>query len=146
MDRLNSVLLESACRRWESQREAADRERLSTAAPRAFTITISREAGTPGGSVAAELGRLLGWPVYDQELLQQIAREMGLRAKLLESVDERRQTWLRETIQASLASLASGSAAWASESSFVHHLVETVLALGARRVCDRRSRGGVYFA
>jgi hypothetical protein len=69
MDRLNSELLERACRRWESQRATADRERLSTAAPRAFTIAISREAGTPGGSVAAELGRFLGWSVYDQELL-----------------------------------------------------------------------------
>src|SRR5438105_4968645 len=59
----------------------------------AFTIAVAREAGAPGTSVAREVGRRLGWQVYDNELVQQIAKEHNLRASLLESLDERRQNW-----------------------------------------------------
>jgi cytidylate kinase len=146
MDRLSSELVDRACRRWASKgAEAAAERRLEPAKPRGFTIAVSREAGTPGSVVAAEVGKLLGWQVYDQELLHQIADEMGLRESLLESVDERQQSWLRESIQASLAALASGSASpWASVSSFVHHLVETVLALGVHGECVIVGRGAGF--
>jgi cytidylate kinase len=145
MDRSVSLLVENACRRWEADREAAARREVSRKTPPAFSIAISREAGTPGSSVAMEVGQLLGWQVYDQELLQQIAREMGLRTSLLENVDEREQNWLHETIQAALASLASvHDSPWASESAFVHHLVETVLALGVHGRCVIVGRGANF--
>jgi cytidylate kinase len=146
MDRSVSQLVEDACRRWEAQREAAARREIPPRpTPPAFSIAISREAGTPGSSVAKEIGRLLGWQVYDQELLQQIAREMGLRTSLLENLDEREHNWLHETIQAALASLASvQDSPWASESAFVHHLVETVLALGVHGECVIVGRGASF--
>src|SRR5437762_2053687 len=74
---------------WQARR----REAAVSAAP-AFTVAVAREAGAPGTSVAREVGRRLGWQVYDNELVQQIAREHNLRASLLESLDERRQNWL----------------------------------------------------
>ena len=79
MDRSNSELIEQSCQRWEAQRQAAARQDLSSHVPRAFTIAVSREVGTRGSSVAEEVGKLLNWHVYDRDLLENIAHEMGLR-------------------------------------------------------------------
>ena len=37
-------------------------------------------------------GRRLQWPVYDHALLEQIAKDLGVRTNLVESVDERRKS------------------------------------------------------
>src|ERR1700738_1361977 len=93
-------MVEQSCRRWETQRVAtADRRDLPSRTSHAFSIAISREAGTTGSPVAVEVGKLLNWHVYDRELLEKIADEMGLRASLLESVEERQQNWFRESVQ-----------------------------------------------
>src|SRR5690348_4169761 len=65
-----------------------------------LTVALSREGGTPGTTVAQELGNRLGWPVYDHQLLDRIAQETGLRVSLLESVDERQKGWLQEVAEA----------------------------------------------
>jgi cytidylate kinase len=111
-------------------REEADRPR--------FTIAVSRETGSGGTSVATAVGERLGWPVYDNELVERIAREMHLRASLLDSVDERRKSWLLECVEA----FSSGRTV--SESAFVRHLVETVLSLGAHGGCVIVGRGAAH--
>src|SRR5262249_39523245 len=65
----------------------------------AFTIALHREAGAPGTSVARTIGEKLRWPVYDQELVERIANDMGLRPALVESVDERSRSWLLEAME-----------------------------------------------
>ena len=45
-----------------------------------------------GTCIAREVGNGVGWHVYDHELLERIAQDMGLRTVLLESVDEREKT------------------------------------------------------
>jgi hypothetical protein len=139
-------MVEQSCRSWEMQRVAAAARRdLPPQVSHAFSVAISREAGTMGSPVGVEVGKLLNWHVYDRELLEKIADEMGLRASLLESVDERQQNWFRESVQAQLASLMAGGAApWASESKFVHRLVETVLALGVHGECVIVGRGAAF--
>lgn len=103
-----------------------------------LTVTLSREAGTPGTTVARELGARLGWPVYDHELLVRIAQETGLRVSLLESVDERRKSWLLETAE------AFGAGREVTESGFVRHLLQTVQALGAHGRCVIVGRGSAF--
>jgi cytidylate kinase len=103
--------------------------------PSAFTIALSREAGANGALVARALGERLGWAVYDRELLERVAEAMGLRASLLEGVDERRQSWLRECLEALTA------AAGVSEGAFVRHLLETLLSLAANGECVIVGRG-----
>jgi hypothetical protein len=103
-----SQLVEKACRHWELRRQAVQQREVSPRTAAAFTIALSRQAGTQGTLVAHEVGNLLGWHVYDHELLELIAQQMGLRTALLESIDERQQSWLRESIAADLASLATG--------------------------------------
>src|SRR5437868_9081240 len=90
--RHQAEMLELAERQWESRRQGK-------VAKKGFTIALAREAGTPGTSVAGEVGTRLSWPVYDHQLLERIAQEMGLRTQLLESVDERRRSWLLETVE-----------------------------------------------
>src|SRR6516165_1938589 len=88
-------LVERAFRDWEAGRQApAAQAKRSPLSARAFTVALTREAGTQGTAVAREVGRLLGWNVYDHELLERIAQDMGLRSSLLETVDERQQGWL----------------------------------------------------
>jgi cytidylate kinase len=143
--RAASKLVDKACRDWEArqQRTAGQRER-PTLAP-TFAIALSREAGTQGTLVAQEVGKLLGWNVYDHELLVEIAQDMGLRARVLESVDERRQSWLLETAAALLSAPATSE--WGplvSESAYFHHLVKTVLALGFHGDCVIVGRGAAF--
>lgn len=138
-----SLLVEKACRLLESRRQAAAAQReLLPRTPRGFTVALSREAGTDGTAIAQEVGKRLDWHVYDSELIKLIADEMGLRTTLLESVDERQQSWLLECVEAFMAARVHSE--WVSESGFVHHLVETVLALGAHGECVIVGRGAAF--
>jgi cytidylate kinase len=138
--------IEHLTRHWESQSQAAAAGggRLPRTA-HAFTIALSREAGILGTSVAQEVGKRLGWHVYDHELLERVAQEMNVRTALLESVDERHQSWLLEAVQGFPGSPGkSEPRALVSESAYVRHLVETVLALGVHGECVIVGRGAAF--
>lgn len=104
----------------------------------AATLAITREAGTPGTSVAREVGARLDWPVYDHELVDLIAKETGLRTSLLDSVDERHRPWLLECFE------TLGSARRLSESGYAVHVFETVVALGLQGHCVIVGRGAAH--
>jgi cytidylate kinase len=116
---------------WQESSRRKARGQTATA----ITIALTREAGAPGTSVARALGERLGWQVYDQELLELIAREMGLRVNLLETVDERRRNWLEETVER-LAAVPT-----VSQNAYVRQLIETILSLGAHGECIIVGRG-----
>lgn len=129
-------VVERARRHWQTpQRVAETVDALAAPAPRTFTIAISREAGANGSAVGRLLGERLGWPVYDYELVERIANEMGLRSTLLESVDEKSMSWLEDCV----ASFSKGSAV--AESTYVRHLVETLLSLAMHGECIIVGRG-----
>jgi cytidylate kinase len=100
-----------------------------------FSIALTREAGVPGTSIAHQLGARLGWPVYDHELVEKIAGEMGLRVSLLDSIDQRRRSWLQEVAEQFMA------VPNISDTTYVRHLVETILSLGAHGECIIVERG-----
>lgn len=64
-------------------------------------ITIGRQFGSGGKAVADELGRRLGIPVYDNELISKAAQESGFSAELFMQSDEKKRFF-------SLTSLFSG--------------------------------------
>src|SRR5262249_31954605 len=70
-----------------------------------------------------------------RELLQKIAEEMGLHSRLLESVDERRVHWLRETIEG--FSLMPS----VNESAYVRRLGKTLVSLASHGECVIVGRG-----
>ena len=56
-------------------------------------ITIARQYGSGGRDVANEIGRILGIPVYDNELISKAAEESGFSAELFRKSDEKRRLW-----------------------------------------------------
>jgi len=115
----------------ETRHKTKDKEAHTPAIGQMFSIALSREAGTQGTTIGQEVGKQLGWHVYDNELLEEIAGNMGLRTTLLKSVDERHQSWVLETAEAYLSSPIGGkSKPIVTESSYVHHLIKAVLTLG----------------
>jgi cytidylate kinase len=129
--------LQHLSKHWETQRAAQASSKDLSATP-GFTIALTREAGAQGTTVAQEVAKRLNWSFYDNELIERIAQDMGVRAQLLESVDERRKSWLLETVETFLEGPAI------SETSFVRHLIETVLALGTHGNCVIVGRGASY--
>ena len=67
-------------------------------------ITIGRQFGSGGGMVAVEIGKRLGIPVYDNELISRAAEESGFSKELFTRSDEKR----------SLFSLSGFFAPWRS--------------------------------
>jgi cytidylate kinase len=134
-ERLTQALV-NVLKHWETRRKAeANGKGASHQSNRAFTIALSRESGARGTSTAGEVGARLGWTVYDHELLERIAQEMKLRTSLLESVDEKRISWLQECVE------AFASAPSVSGSAYVRHLMETLLSLAAHGECVIVGRG-----
>jgi cytidylate kinase len=72
----------------------------SKASREPITIALSRQAGAGGYEIAQAVSARLGWPVYDHELLDRIAEEKGLNARLLASLDERHVGWLEDAFRA----------------------------------------------
>ena len=52
-------------------------------------INIGRQFGGGGVAVAMELGRKLGIPVYDKELIKKAAQDSGFSAELFTQSDEK---------------------------------------------------------
>ena len=67
-------------------------------------INIGRQCGGGGLGVASELGKKLGIPVYDSELLQKAAQDSGFSATLFEQSDEKRRIFSLSSIFTSIYS------------------------------------------
>jgi cytidylate kinase len=117
---------ERAMRRWEqsrhSERQAA--ERSASEASTRLCITVSREAGARGSTVARLVGRKIGWTVYDQELIEYIAHQVHLRTNVLESLDEPTFQWSRDWLARVLEDQ------WQDQDAYIVHLSKVVLAIG----------------
>jgi cytidylate kinase len=120
----------------------AERDQTRANQPRTaldgFTIALSHEAGTPAAEVAQEVGTRLGWPVYDHELPERIARELALPVALVEEIEERRQSWLLECIEAFVSTTEL------SESRYLRRLIGVVRSLGEQGCCVIVGRGASY--
>lgn len=65
-------------------------------------ITISREFGARGAALAEELGKRIGFEVWDRALLLAIAEKSGGDEKLLASLDERRRSAVDDAVRGTL--------------------------------------------
>jgi cytidylate kinase len=122
---------------WEARRRTGGQQPVgSTDISSASVIALSRQAGIDATSIAGEIGQRLGWSVYDHELVERIAQEMGLHTSLLQSLDETHVSWLTEMVD-HLMSMPS-------QSEYVHRLLKTVLALGIHGECVIVGRGAAH--
>jgi cytidylate kinase len=117
------------------QQRHGDNKDSERPVPEAWSIAFSRESGTFGAAIAREVGQRLGWPVYDRELLQRIADDLGVHQTLLESVDEKHVNWLSERLSGLFGSPD------VNEAVYFRRLVETVLSLAAHGNCVIVGRG-----
>lgn len=90
-------------------------------------ITIGRQFGSGGLAVAKELGRKLGLPVYDNELITRAAQESGFSAELFVKNDEKK-------LRFSLASILGGEDSCISESGLFKIQCEAI-----RRIAEQGS-------
>ncbi len=105
---------------------------------RAFSVAISREAGIDAGAYARAIGKQLGWPVWDHELLELIARRLGSNVRALESLDERHVSWIQESLEAFL------SLHEVNHHSYARHLREAMEDLAAHGNCILVGRGAAH--
>jgi transposase-like protein len=129
-----SLSLTEALFRAQSAERAAPAD--LTEAP--FTITISREVGALGASTAAEVGRRLGWPVFDRDVIDKVAERLGRPAHRVEAVDERPGSWFEDCVFGLLDGRRISSDA------YLRHLIEVVRGLGVAGKCVIVGRGANF--
>ena len=61
--------------------------------PCGLTVAVSREAGARGGTIAKAVGRLLGWQVFDHEMLDFLLGNTDARADLLAEMPGPTRDW-----------------------------------------------------
>jgi Cytidylate kinase-like family len=105
--------------------------------PPSFTIALSREAGSGGALVAVEVGRRLNWPVYDNELLTRLARDLRVDEHRLRGIDERPGSRLVECLE------AFASSSTVTEVGYFRSLLRLILELGNQGECVIVGRGAV---
>jgi cytidylate kinase len=98
-------------------------------------ITISRQAGSGGGEVAALLGERLSWPVFDRNILQVMAEDDTVRKNLYESMDENDRNWVHEFAQSLFANELP-------RNDYFNRLTQTMLAVVRQGPAVILGRGG----
>ncbi len=126
---------ERAVAHWRRSHPADRPVAKGKSSPPPLTIAISREAGSGGRRIGAALATKLNWPIYDRELVEQIAKDTGRRAEMIESVDERQSSFLVETLEAFTGVKTLGGAGYA------YRLHQTLAGLGAHGQCVIIGRG-----
>jgi cytidylate kinase len=104
----------------ETDSEPYDHERA--------TITISREYGAGGHTVAAKVAERLGpdWQIVDREIVDEVARSAKVRAQYVEGFDEHHPSHVEQLLRY-LTNY------WGlSPDKYYRHLVEVLLATGQR--------------
>lgn len=63
-------------------------------------ITISRQFGAGGHTIAGMLAQRLGypWQVWDKEIIDAIAQHAEMRKEMVESLDEHTQSWIEQMV------------------------------------------------
>lgn len=88
-------------------------------------ITLSRQFGAGGHTVADRLVEILGepWEVWDKGLIEAVAASAHVRSGMVEALDERAQSWMDEMIYRAFGKDVLEPATYRK------HLAQTVLAL-----------------
>jgi cytidylate kinase len=94
--------------------------------PAGLTVAVSREAGSRGGSIGRRVARKLGWPVYDQELLEYVSQEGRLHQDLIDGLPPAAGAWLGQRLEQLLREQS------VSQHPSIVRLARAILALAAQ--------------
>jgi cytidylate kinase len=96
------------------------------ARPSGYTITISREAGARGSSIAKRVSESLGWQMFDQEMLGFLTQNQQAKDELLAETPPEAVAWANTEVQSLIRSQRTVSGADTTE------LIRLVFILAAR--------------
>jgi cytidylate kinase len=101
-------------------------------------LLVSREKGAGGTAVAQAVSRRLGWHVFDNEIVDQIAQKARVRRQLIECLDERVQATIQSIVGGIMHPEGIGT------DDYLAHLKEIVLTLGHQGDVIIIGRGARY--
>lgn len=141
---VNRQLLRQSIRRSERREEAAG---MPIAPPVLRVITVSRQSGSGGHTLARRLAEDLDLEFIDRQILEYIIKDSGARDQLIESLDERTRSGIDLWVEGVLRGR------YVDRSEYTHLLVRSVSALaehGDAVILGRagnvilRERGGLH--
>lgn len=96
-------MLERQLRQWEALRARQAAESEADEQKRLWAcLSISNAVGAGGAEIADMLSRRLGWPFFGKNLLQAMAGDDEIRARIYHSMDERSLGWFEEMMRSFL--------------------------------------------
>lgn len=119
-------IIETQLRRWDIEQQLLRQEHgipPGEPVPRRPWIAISREVGAGGEELARTVARLLGFQVFDREIVDTIAAESDFRDATLRMLDERTLSGLTLYVEGMLGGKA------AETSDYMRHLLQTVVGI-----------------
>ena len=128
-------LLSRQVGRWEYLSEQRKRTSPQSLMP---CITISREIGSHGTELGKRICAALGWELYDRELVELIANNAKVRARMVESFDEKTQSQIDNWVLTLLDKhiLASDK--------YFKYLLQTIISIGQAGRAVIIGRGANY--
>lgn len=119
-------IVERQMRNWELARAQRHEPVKGQARPEVCDfVSISRTVASGGGEVARLLAERLQWPLFDREILREMAGNDQTRGALYERLDERDASWLEQTLRSIIVTTFQ-------RDDYFHRLTETVLALARK--------------
>lgn len=112
-------IIEEQIHRWQMMRAETAEEKHGVS-----IVTISREPGSGGRIVASKLADKLGINVFNQEVINEIAKRADVSEKLLATLDERGLSTLEDWI----SSLVYDRHLWPDE--YQQHLMKAIGTIG----------------
>jgi len=118
--RSTSQIIEQHIKKWEYEKSIS-KEKKRVNAP---VVSISREPGSGGRIIADKLSGKLGFDLFHQEVVHDMAKDANISMRFLETLDERALTTLDNWI----ASLVDKRYLWPDQ--YLHHLMKVIAAIG----------------
>lgn len=112
-------IVEEQVHRWQIQQQKKPKEKAI-----APVVTISREPGSGGRIVAQKLSERLGFEMFHQEVLHEMAKRTEVSEQLLATLDERGLSILEDWI----SSLVNDRHLWPDQ--YLRHLMNVIGTIG----------------
>lgn len=141
MDKRISDLVESQVKAWGKLYESDPKNRDGNR--NKPVITISREFGAHGAALASLLAEKTGFKLWDKELLEAIAHELGSDKKFVQTLDERRQQLVEEAVAGFLTNVHTNvnylQALIRVVRTIEQHGNGIIVGRGANFICEKKS-------
>ncbi|MBP7933064.1 MAG: cytidylate kinase-like family protein [Phycisphaerae bacterium] len=118
-------LAERQLRNWELTQSQQPLRSSGSGATVFDFVTVANNVGGGGGELAAQLAKRLHWPLFDRDILTEMAGNDELRSRLYKAMDERDLNWFESAMRSFLHSDLK-------REDYFHRLTETILFLARK--------------